>query len=55
MTDENGDYELPMVDIGKYYLFVGRLRLEMRVESEESAPGELPKVIIVMLPREMAQ
>jgi len=55
MTDANGAYELPMIDIGKYYLYVGRLRLEMHVEPEETLPGELPKIIIVMLPKEMAK
>lgn len=54
VTDKEGSYILPQVDIGIYYLTVGKLRLSMKVVAEAEKVGELPKVVICVLPREMA-
>ena len=52
-TDKEGSYELPRFDVGTYWLHVGKLRLEMRVVAESDASGELPKIIIVLLPESL--
>lgn len=53
-TDKNGTYELPEFDIGRYYMHVGALRLELLVVPESVAGEELPKIIILIIPEEMA-
>ena len=54
-TDKEGSYILPQVDLGIYHLMIGKLQLNMKVIAEAEEVGELPKVIICVLPREMAR
>lgn len=54
-TDADGAYELPMLDVGRYFMFLGALRLNLVVEPEETPADELPKVIIFIIPEEMAR
>lgn len=52
-TDKDGAYKLPMLAVGKYNLRIGALKLPLIVEEDPAPEGELPKVIITILPKEM--
>lgn len=54
-TDKEGYYDFPRIDVGTYILNIGRLRLNMEVLPDEAPEGQLPKIIIVMIPKELAE
>jgi len=54
-TDKQGMYTFPKLDVGPYELRVGGLKLKLTVEPEVLSATELPKIIIVILPRQMAK
>ena len=54
-TDKEGSYVMPQMELGIYHLFIGKLRLNMKVVAEAEKAGELPKVVLCVLPREMAR
>ncbi|MBN1510512.1 MAG: carboxypeptidase regulatory-like domain-containing protein [Phycisphaerae bacterium] len=54
-TDREGAYEFPRFDVGIYHLMVGALRLRMEVVPESEDVNELAKVVILILPEEMAR
>lgn len=54
-TNDQGEYTLSEVEVGEYLLFAGSLKMKIRVESPETTEqNELPKKIIVIIPRKMA-
>lgn len=53
-TDKDGGYTLPKLDLGRYRLWIGSLKLILTVEGEQPA-GELPKILIVVIPKPMTQ
>ena len=56
LTDEAGSYTLPKIDVGRYKLLIGGLRLNMSVEPEDTRwSDELRKVIIAIIPKQMAE
>jgi len=54
-TDKEGSYVMPQMELGIYHLYIGKLRLNMKVVPEAEKAGELPKVVLCVLPREMAR
>lgn len=53
-TGKEGYFSLSKLEVGKYGLRIGRLRLKMEViPSGDPRVAQLPKVIIVILPREL--
>ena len=56
LTDEDGAYSLPRVDLGRYHLLIGGLSLNLSVEKQNTSwSEELRKVIIVIIPKQMAR
>ena len=53
-TDEQGRYDFARIDPGEYKLVIGALRLKLKVIPEPLNTQELPKIIIAVLPKEMA-
>jgi len=56
MTDTNGAYKLPSLDVGPYRMIIGKLNLELRVQDPlKITPGTrtIPKTIIVLIPRSL--
>jgi hypothetical protein len=58
VTEETGDFGLPNLDVGSYSLRIGRLRIELRVESPQETDGEkttrkIPKTVLVYIPEDM--
>jgi hypothetical protein len=56
MTDTNGAYKLPSLQVGRYRMVIGKLDLELRVEDPlKITPGTrtIPKTIIVLIPRSL--
>ena len=53
-TDKDGKYTFAQLDVGLYELRIGALKLKITVVPETEAGTELPKVIIVIIPRIMA-
>ncbi len=53
-TNADGRFELPQFDVGTYWLYIGKLRLELRVIEDPEMVAELPKIIIAVIPKEMA-
>lgn len=55
-TKDNGDYTLPVLDLGRYRLLIGGLRVDLLVEErDEDRTDESPKVVIFVLPKELAE
>lgn len=54
MTVKDGSYQLPRLDPQDYSLRIGDLRLDLKVFPETSSRQDLSKVLIIMIPREMA-
>ncbi len=53
-TDEQGYFDLPELNPEEYLLMVGGLTIKLIVEPDLPDPGELPKVVMFVLPRKMA-
>jgi hypothetical protein len=53
--DKDGMYTFPKLDVGPYELRIGGLKLKITVVPEIQSAKELPKIIIVILPRQMAK
>lgn len=54
-TDKEGFYTLQKLDVGRYRLYVSSLKLILTVEPGEQAATERPKVVIVIIPKQMAK
>lgn len=54
-TDDDGRYTFERLEPGIYYFIIGSLRMNLIVEPGGLAAGELPKIILVVLPRDMTQ
>ena len=56
LTDEEGSYTLPRIDVGEYKLHIGGLTLNLSVEEDSDRWDEqLRKVVIVIIPEQMAR
>ena len=54
LTLKDGSYELPRLEPQDYRMQIGDLRLDLKVFPETSDRQDLSKVLIIMIPREMA-
>lgn len=54
-TDKIGGYTFPQLKVGAYRLVIGGMKLNLLVESTPVEIGELPKVIITILPRDLVR
>jgi len=54
-TDENGLFSLPLLGIGAYRLVVGEISVQLRVlpKSEDREDQEEPKILLILLPKEV--
>ena len=55
-TDENGDFNIPNLDVGEYRLTVGLLKIDLHVKDadpEGLTKSVIPKKIIVFIPKAM--
>ncbi len=54
-TDDDGKYTVAQLPPGWYTLHIGALQLSLEVTAESPDVRELPKIIIAILPKEMAR
>lgn len=54
-TDENGLFSLPVLSVGAYRLVIGELSVQLRVlpKAEERKDQEEPKILLILLPKEV--
>jgi len=54
-TDENGLFSLPVLSVGVYRLVIGELSVQLRVmpKHEERKDQEEPKILLILLPKEV--
>ena len=52
-ADSDGYYTLSKLDVGRYWMAIGGLRLILQVQPESPQGTELPKILIVVLPKAM--
>ena len=55
VTDKAGYYSLPKLEPAKYLMIVGRLKLHLNVEPNQQPLTELPKILLIILPKEMTE
>lgn len=54
-TDAEGRFKLPMLDPSTNLLLIGSLKLKLLVTPETTPQGERPKVVIVIIPKQMTR
>ena len=57
-SDDEGRYSLPSLDVGRYTLMVGTLKLELQVKDPDQVPAgsqTIPKTLLVFIPRDVVE
>lgn len=54
-TDDDGLFELPLLDLGRYLMIIGDLRLSLQVveQSANRRGQQEPKVLLILLPKDV--
>jgi hypothetical protein len=57
VTDKDGTFTLPSLDVGMYRIMTGRLIMDLRVEDPANSKGKtlVPKTILIVMPEALTQ